>query len=307
MKIKQIIKKNLQDTPPAELPRNVALVLSGGGARGFAHIGAIRELEQRGYRITSIAGTSIGALVGGFYAAGKLDEFTEWIISLKKKNIFNMMDFSLSMDHMMKGKRLMGKMKTILIGARIEALPIPFCAVATNITTGKEQLFRSGDLATAIRASISLPGLMRPVIIGEDIFVDGGVINQMPLNRVVRTEGDLLFGIDVSAPSEHNYDGLKNYNRHYSGGFLGEMRRRAYNIRSKAGQNYVSLGMRVSELAIQSNAALTKKLNPPDLLLEIPCDRYNTLEFDKAAEIIERGQQDMAAKLDEFEKNIINS
>lgn len=259
-------------------------------------------MEKRGYCITSIAGTSIGALVGGFYAAGKLDEFTEWIISLKKKNVFNMMDFSLSMDHMMKGKRLMGKMKTILIGARIEALPIPFCAVATNITTGKEQLFRSGDLATAIRASISLPGLMRPVIIGEHIFVDGGVINQMPLNRVVRTEGDLLFGIDVSAPSEHNYDGLKNYNRHYSGGFLGEMRRRAYNIRSKAGQNYVSLGMRVSELAIQSNAALTKKLNPPDLLLEIPCDRYNTLEFDKAAEIIERGQQDMAAKLDEFEK-----
>ncbi|MBQ7057052.1 MAG: hypothetical protein IJM84_03795, partial [Bacteroidaceae bacterium] len=158
---------------------------------------------------------------------------------------------------------------------------------------------------TAIRASISLPGLMRPVIIGEHIFVDGGVMNQMPLNRVERVEGDRLFGIDVSAPSEQNYDVLKNYNQHYSGGILGEVRRRAINIKSKAGQNYVSLGMRVSQLALQSNATLTKQLNPPDLLLEIPHDRYNTLEFDKAAEIIEKGKQDMAAKLNEYEKKLM--
>lgn len=304
MKIKQIISRQTNKSETDAPSRNVALVLSGGGARGFAHIGAIRELEVRGYRITSIAGTSIGAPVGGFYAAGKLEEFTEWIISLKKKNVFNMMDFSLSMNHMMKGKRLMGKMKAILVGARIEALPIPFCAVATNLTTGKEQLFRTGDLATAIRASISLPGLMRPVIIGEHIFVDGGVMNQMPLNRVERTDGDLLFGIDVSAASDHNYDALKNLNEHYSGGFIGEVKRRARNIKSKAGQNYLSIGMRVSELALQSNANLMKKLTPPDLLLEIPFDRYNTLEFDKATEIIENGRLDMAAKLDKYEKKV---
>ncbi len=182
--------------------KNVALVLSSGGPRGFAYIGAIEALEEHGYTITSIAGTSIGSLVGGIYAAGKLAEFKEWLYSLDAWEVFSLMDFSIGKNHFVKGDKVIDAIMQIVPNINIEDLPIPYCAVATDLYTGREVLFDYGPLFRAIRASISIPSLFRPVKFGLTTLIDGAITNCLPLNRVQRTEGDLLVAFDVNDVNE---------------------------------------------------------------------------------------------------------
>ena len=178
--------------------KNVALVLSSGGPRGFAYIGAIEALLERGYHITSIAGTSMGSLIAGVYAAGKLAEFKEWLYSLDTWELFSLMDLSIAKNHFVKGEKVIEAMMEIVPNVNIEDLPISYRAVAAALYTGKEVVFDSGQLFTAIRASISIPSLFRPVKYGITTLIDGGVVNCIPLNHVQRTEGDLLVAFDVN-------------------------------------------------------------------------------------------------------------
>ncbi|MBR0180495.1 MAG: patatin-like phospholipase family protein, partial [Prevotella sp.] len=186
------------------MAKDVALVLSSGGARGLAHIGAIEELEAQGYRITSIAGCSMGALIGGVYAAGKLEEFREWMKTVDRKKMLELTDFSFSLNHLVKGTRIIEAIMEFVPDIPIEDLPIPYCAVATDWKSGHEVVFREGSLFEAIRASISLPSFYEPVKRDGMILIDGGVTNPIPMNRVARHEGDILVGIDVSG---HDYEG----------------------------------------------------------------------------------------------------
>lgn len=176
----------------------VSLALSSGGPRGFAYIGAIEELTSRGYHIGSVAGTSIGSLVGGIYAAGKLDEFKEWLFALDAWKVFTLMDLSIGKNHIVKGERIIEAMREIVPDVDIESLPIPFRAVATDLYTGEEVVFDHGKLFEAIRASISIPSLFQPVKHGLTTLVDGCIANCLPLSRVVRTEGDILVAFDVN-------------------------------------------------------------------------------------------------------------
>lgn len=180
------------------MKKNVALVLSSGGPRGFAYIGAIEELLDRGYNITSVAGTSIGSLIGGMYAAGKLPEIKEWLFSLGVWKVFTLMDITVSMNHLVNGDRIIKAMKEIVPDVNIEDLDIPYKAVATDFYTGEEVIFDKGNLYQAIRASISIPSLFRPVKYGYRTLIDGGIANTMPMDRVTRTEGDIMVAIDVN-------------------------------------------------------------------------------------------------------------
>ena len=184
--------------------KEVALVLSTGGARGLAHIGAIDELLDRDYHIHSVAGTSMGALIGGMYAAGKLDDFREWMLTIDRKKIIKLLDFSLSQHHIVKGERIIEAMKSVVPDVRIEDLEIPYCAIATDAVSGTEVVFTHGSLYEAIRASISLPLFFSPVRLDDKILIDGGLINPLPLNRVKRQKGDLLVAVNVSG---HDYRG----------------------------------------------------------------------------------------------------
>ena len=141
------------------MSKNVALVLSSGGPRGFAYIGAIEVLLERGYTITSVAGTSMGSLIGGIYASGRLAEFKEWLYSLNAWEVFSLMDLSLSKNHFMKGEKVIEAMKEIVPDVNIEDLSIPYRAVATDLYTGEEVVFDRGKLFTAIRSSISIPSM----------------------------------------------------------------------------------------------------------------------------------------------------
>lgn len=178
--------------------KDVALVLSSGGPRGWAYIGAIEELESRGYNITSIAGTSIGSLIGGIYAAGKLAEVKEWLFSLDAWKVFSLMDISISMNHLVKGDKVMEALKEIVPDIDIEHLNIPYRAVAADLYTGEEVVFDRGPLFDAVRASISIPSLFRPVKYGFRTLVDGGIVNTMPVDKVVRNGQDILVAFDVN-------------------------------------------------------------------------------------------------------------
>ena len=189
-----------------ESRKDVALVLSSGGPRGFAYIGAIESLQAHGFRITSVAGTSMGSLIGGIFAAGKLPEFKEWLYSLDAWKVFSLMDLSIAKNHIVKGERIIDAIREIVPEVRIEDLGVPFCAVAADLYTGEEVVFDRGPLFTAVRASISIPSLFRPVQWGDTVLVDGAVANCLPLDRVRRTENDLLVAFDVN---DVNVAGLK--------------------------------------------------------------------------------------------------
>ncbi len=178
--------------------KNVALALASGGPRGFAYIGAIEELQARGYTITSVAGASAGSLVGGIFAAGGLKPFKEWLFGLDPVKVMALMDVSVSKNFLVKGERVIKEIKSFVPDVNIEDLPIPFTAIATDLYTGEEVIFRKGPLFSAIRASISIPSMFKPVKWKGRTLVDGGMVNTIPLNRVQRTPGDILVGFNVN-------------------------------------------------------------------------------------------------------------
>lgn len=153
----------------------VSLVLGSGGARGYAHIGAIEEIERRGYEIVSVSGSSMGALVGGMYVAGKLPEYKEWVVSLNWMRVVRLLDFTLSRGAI-RGDRIFVQLTKILGALNIEDLQIDFTAVAADIAHQKEVWFQKGSLIEAIRASVAVPGLFTPVIQDGRVLVDGGVL-----------------------------------------------------------------------------------------------------------------------------------
>lgn len=188
----------LQRVNYADMNKDVALVLSSGGPRGWAYIGAIEELISRGYNITSIAGTSIGSLVGGIYAAGKLEDLKEWLFTLNAWKVFNLMDLSISKNHIIKGDKVIKALKEIVPEVNIEDLNIPYRAIAADLYTGEEVVFDRGPLFDAIRASISIPSLFRPVKYAFRTLVDGGIVNTMPIDKAVRSGNDILVAFDVN-------------------------------------------------------------------------------------------------------------
>lgn len=181
--------------------KNIALVLSSGGARGLAHIGVIDELVERGYNITSIAGSSMGAFVGGLYATGNLDKFRDWVVNLDKLNIFNLIDFTLSSQGFIRGEKVFDKMRKLKMipDANIEELPIKYVAIASDIINNQEIIFTDGDLFKAIRASISIPNVFTPIASNGGVLVDGGVLNPIPINRISRSDNDILIAVDLNS------------------------------------------------------------------------------------------------------------
>ncbi len=162
----------------------IALVLGGGGARGLAHIGVIQWLVENGYRIDSIAGSSMGALVGGIYAAGKLDVYTDWVLALERWQVLRLLDPSFDGTGLFKGERIIGVLRELIGEQPIQALPIRFVAVATDLETGEEVWLREGKLFDAIRASIATPLVFTPFRLGDRTLVDGALVNPVPIGVI---------------------------------------------------------------------------------------------------------------------------
>jgi len=290
------------------MTKDIALVLSSGGARGLAHIGVIEELEAMGYNITSIAGCSMGALIGGFYAAGKLEAFREWMKTIDRRKMVELSDFSLSLSHIVKGDRIIEAMKEIVPDIDIKDLPIPYCAVSTDWEHGEEVVFCNGSLFEAIRASISLPSFFDPVRKDGRILIDGGVINPLPLNRVQRHKGDIMIGVDVSGHDYETQSQLqllarqkRKNDKSISGKILNKL------IPDNIEFNYITLLSRSSSLMIRQNSKLMTQLMKPDILIDIQMGKYGGFDYDKSEKLIAIGHNKAMQAMRDFEKSNNNN
>ncbi len=181
------------------MARRVALVLGAGGARGYAHIGAVQVLTERGYRIAGVAGTSMGAVIGALHAAGRLDEYTDWVTSLGPRDVLRLMDPSPFGGGAIKLERVLARMSEILgENARIEELPIPYTAIATDLGARREVWFTHGPIDVAIRASVAIPGVVSPIMVNGRLLVDGGLLNPLPVDAVAGVDADFTLAVSLS-------------------------------------------------------------------------------------------------------------
>jgi len=294
----------------------VALVLSSGGARGLAQIGVIEVLEENDFEIHSVAGSSIGALVGGLYAMGKLKEYKEWVSSLSRSDVFNLMDFTISGSGLVKAERIFEKMKEFIPDMNIEKMPLPFAAVATDITNEEEVVFNKGSFYEAIRASIAIPAVITPVKTNSVVLVDGGVLNPLPFQHVKRIEGDQLvmvnlYGRDPDKVTKKEKEIVKKIDSTKEAGILDRFHNSEnfQNIRQwiaefiSAGDHtstgYVSLLNTVSRLMLIKMAEQASNIAKPDLLITIPQNSAGAWDFHKATDLIELGRRAAIQSLNE--------
>jgi NTE family protein len=301
---------------PSRMKPPVTLVLSGGGARGIAHIGVIEEIERRGYEIVSVAGTSMGALVGGVYADGALGPFRDWMLSLDKLKVLSLVDFTLSRTGMVKGDRVFQKMKDFIPDTLIENLRIPYAAVAVDLIKKMEVVFREGSLFDAIRASVSIPSVLTPVKTADGLLVDGGVLNNVPINHATRVPGDLLVVSNVNATipvkrlkisPEEDAKQKSAYQKKIEE-FQSHLQKiLPHPSPEKPPQNheermgYFNLIDKTISLMTDRMAQLAMKDYAPDILIEVSHEACGTFDFYKAGEMVEMGRAAAVSALNVME------
>ncbi len=269
------------------MKKNVSLVLSAGGARGYAHIGVIEVLEAYGFNIRSIAGSSMGAVIGGIYAAEKLDIYKEWVTSLDKMDVWKMLDLSFTKKGIFKGDKIINFLEKKLIGYHnIEDFKIRFTAVAVDIISHREVWFTKGPLFDAIRASIGIPGLFTPIYKRGKILVDGGILNPLPIAPVLNDDSDLIIAVDV------------NSSREADSSLIDDIQPECRDEEKK--MNMINVLM--ESINIMQNKISKFKLASysPDLVIEIPKYCCNIFDFDKAGKMIEIGRKSAENELKKF-------
>lgn len=297
---------------------SVSLVLGSGGARGYAHIGVIEVLEARGYKISCIAGSSMGALVGGLYAAGVLEEYTEWVMGLSRLQILRLLDLTFGIGAI-RGDKLFQRIRDMAGDPDIESLPIPFTAVATDIVHQKEVWFQRGSLQAAIRASAAVPGVFTPVVDGHRVLVDGGVLNPLPIIPVVAARSDLIIAVDLNGSpvmpdidlpqtdvsfeddlfGHSSLNGLANDEE--DDGRVVQLLHGEAESKLKLDSN---LDVIMSSLEVMQGALTQYKVAGyrPDLLINIPTEICRFHDFHRASEVIEEGRRVATDCLDKMER-----
>jgi len=300
----------------------VSLVLGSGGARGLAHIGVIRVLEQAGWKIGAITGSSMGALIGGFYAAGRLDDYTDWVTALTEFNVLRYLDVAWGGAGMLKGRMLMDTLQQFIGSHRIEDLPIPLTIVATDVLARKEVWLNRGDLFDAIRASIAVPTIFTPHVLNGRPLLDGGILNPVPIAPALHDRTDAIIAVSLSGVAQR----IGESNRRTARSKPVEQPRHRYQqqieafieqLQERLGLNDEddeddeeehSLSLADAALlsldAMQASIARTMlAAYPPDLLIEIPINTCAAHEFYRAEEAIAAGEFWTRQALERFSDN----
>lgn len=303
--------------------KTVSLALGSGGARGLAHIGVIRWLEDHDYQVTAIAGSSIGSLVGGIYAAGKLDTYEKWVRALSKSDVIRLLDFSYSLAGLFSGDRIMQKLKDMLGDAMIEDLPISYTAVATDLDNSREVWINKGSLFEAIRASIAIPSVFTPVTYHGRTIVDGGVLNPVPIAPTLREISDLTIAVSLSgreipfdemypkkekvSKEESSYteaitkfieDLQKNHTEYQKGieSFVKSIKDR-FGIKERQEEeeqiDVVDVMTRSLDSMQHTIARFKLAAYNPNYLLELPANACSMFDFHRANELIDLGYREM--------------
>lgn len=303
----------------------VALVLGSGGARGYAHIGVIEALEARGFEIISIAGCSMGALIAGIYASGKLPEYREWVCDLDYLDVLKLVDVTWSPMGAMRANKVMSKLEALVGDMLIEDLPIPVTTVATDLVRQREVWFQNGSLLRAIRASIAVPGVITPVHLGDQVLVDGGLLNPLPIMPILAAhEADFVVAVNVTAhspqpvtleellPCDDAHDSRTEFERNRDaniGGWMSDVREATKRLwdglggggdedeeeesaDSRGKREWGKLDMILESFDITQAALAKYKIAgyPPDVLIEVPKTVCSTYEFHRAKDLIRLGR-----------------
>lgn len=312
----------------------VALVLGSGGARGYAHLGAVEEVRARGHEVVAVSGTSMGAVVGGLVAAGKDAEFGDWAATLTQRRVVRLADPTWGGGGAASAERLMASLDELVGEVMIEDLPIPFTAVATDLAARREVWFQRGPLIPAIRASIAIPGLFTPAIVDGRVLVDGGLLNPLPLEPTAAAAADFTLAVSLQGPREpHEPSSPARGFSVRRAEWAADLRRRfrrgddladvvpigAPEAPAQAPQETaretaqetaqgaeVRPDVRTSEVVAQSFDAMQSLITryrlaalPPDVLVTVPLSAARTLDFHRAEELIDLGRELTAAALDD--------
>lgn len=295
--------------------QTVSLVLGSGGARGLAHIGAIRALEERGFRIESIAGSSMGAVIGGMHAAGKLDDYADWVTTLEQSDVLKFVDWTFSGSGLIRGDRIIKQLQDMVGDVCIEDLQIEFTAVAVDIEQGREIWLSKGSLFDAIRGSIAIPGLFTPHRYHGRLLVDGGILNPVPVAPTLRSLNDLTVVINVNGQvSSHREKRKTDASANNTGddsvttaeNSVTERIRRFFNdLIDRDSPEVEESEPGMAALLIKSletmQSVITRQhlaVFRPDLVIEVSKDACMIHEFHRAGELIDLGYQRTIESLD---------
>lgn len=246
--------------------KKISIVLGSGGARGITQIGVIKYLLDHNYEIDEVVGCSIGSLVGAAFADGKINELGEWMSLLTRTEVFRLMDFSNPRFGLLKGNKVLNSLQEVFKDREIDSFPIKYAAVATDLVSECELVFRKGSVYNAIRASIAIPAVFKGVVMNEMFLVDGGVLNPLPLNHVVHRNNTVI-AVNLDGPPVVN--GTVDYNKLSSIGILQE--------------SYRIMRSRLSKLNIERYK--------PDYLIDIPHNISGVWDFDRSKFLIEKGYE----------------
>jgi NTE family protein len=310
----------------------VALALGSGGARGYAHIGVIDELRDRGYQIVGIAGSSMGALVGGLEAAGRLGEYADWAKSLTQRAVLRLLDPSFTAAGVLRAEKILDAVRDILGDTTIEQLPVPYTAVATDLIAGRSVWLQRGPVDDALRASIAIPGVIAPHVVDGRLLADGGILDPLPMAPIAAVNADLTIAVSLSGAEGigHDDDADDDEPRPTTEWVNRMLRSTSALLDSNAARSLLGRfggaddpdyddEAEPDEQSVQAElpklgsfevmnrtidiaqAALTRHhlaLYPPDLLIEVPRTVCRGLDFHRAAEVIDRGRELAAHALD---------
>ncbi len=290
-------------------PKRVSLVLGSGGARGYAHIGIINYLIEQGFEICSISGSSIGALIGGIYATGKLDVYSQWVTALEKSDAIGLLDFSFSQQGLFKGERIIHVLKKMIGDYNIEDLPISYTAVATDINEQKEIWINQGSLFDAIRASIAIPMIFTPHKYMGMQLIDGSVINPIPIAPTLNDKTDITIAVNPNAKPEHiiiknippqttKQKNTTNYRQRITE-FITGLQSKQQQLDSDSMSAY-DLISKTSETMQSKIIGLQLAAYSPDVIISIPRNVCSFYEFYRAQEIIDLGYDKATQALSNF-------
>ena len=291
--------------------KSVSLVLGSGGARGHAHIGVIRALEEMGYNVRNISGCSMGSVIGGIYAADKLDTYTDWAFQLAKGDVVKLLDFSFSLRSIFKGERIFEVLRELVGDRKIEDLDKHFTAVATSLDEQREVWLNSGSLFTAIRASTAVPGVFSPVELDERTLVDGGLVNPIPIAPTLNDSTDLTIAVNLAGLDE-NYvpaeeaakseDETNSY-REKIADFLSGLREKDDSGAVDSDLDAADVLVRSIDVMQGAIARLKLAAYAPDKTIEIPRDACSFFEFHRAEEMANLGYEKACGVLADLRKN----
>lgn len=304
--------------------KKVGLALGSGSSRGWSHIGVIQALQEHDIPVDFVAGTSIGAYVGAIFASGHIEEFHQTVLDMDWKRVASLLDLSMSLTGVLEGRKVMDLAEHVMTVRTFQDLKIPLRVVAADLKTGEEIIFSEGSVKEAVRASISIPGIFRPVEINKRLCVDGGLLNPVPVDVVKKMGAEVIIAVDLNhcliqrrekkkkSKQDEKRDKalnkaiLEKFSNRFSS--VESLLQSWFKFETGTGEKkeeipgFLDIYRQSVDIMEMQISRLGLRLNPPDILITPDLGHIKLMDFDLGKEIIEEGYQKTLAKMDDIQR-----